>query len=662
MRYLLGIDTGGTYTDAALLDESLRVLASAKALTDRDDLLRCVTDAACQVVTGDIAPHIGLVSLSTTLATNALVEHQQSPVCLILIGYPSETLNRAGLREALAGDPVVFVAGGHTPFGDEKATLDLESARREITRHAPLVSAFAVSGYFAVRNPEHERQITSLVQSLTDCPVSCGHELSSNLDAPRRALTTLLNARLIPLLQSLILAVRAMLEEQGIRAPMMVVKGDGSLVRYDVALAHPVETILSGPAASVVGARHLAEVRDVVVADMGGTTTDIAVLRNGQPVLDPDGATVGGWRTMVEAIQVQTYGLGGDSEIHFDMEGNGPVGPRRIVPLCLMAQQYPRVLESLREEWAGPEIRGLPARFVMRRNRLPKETESLSRNQKRVLDRLDGDPMPLRELFREQTLERPLDRLIERGLVLVSGLTPSDVAHALGLQSGWCREASDLAIRIWRRRVEFDIQAHWDDDQSFARHILRRITLRATQCVMSTALGEGTSGHAVARLVEAALGRVDGSNLLKLKPQLQCPLVGIGAPASTYFPDVAERLNTTLVVPPNADVANAVGAVVGCVMFRAHAHITPLDQVRCRVHAPNGMSDFQDLEVAAVWASEQVRAHARSEARLAGADEVELQVHREDNVAEDTAGLKVFFGSEISATAFGRPRIAVTTG
>ena len=197
---------------------------------------------------------------------------------------------------------------------------------------------------------------------MTGLPVTCAHELTSNLDAPRRALTALLNARLIPQIQNLILAVRGQMTALGLDCPLMVVKGDGSLIKDEVALTCPVETILSGPAASVVGAQALSREADIVVSDIGGTTTDIAVLRGGRPVLSEDGAVVGGWRTMVEAISVHTFGLGGDSEVRLAEEpwsakagrggnsGGGPgleVGPRRVVPLSLLAQQYPSVLETL---------------------------------------------------------------------------------------------------------------------------------------------------------------------------------------------------------------------------------------------------------------------------------------------------------------------------
>ena len=275
MSILLGIDTGGTYTDAVLYSENQGVFASAKALTTKHNLAIGIANALEAILKPGLAK-IELVSLSTTLATNAIVEGQGSPICLLLLGYPTNALQLAGLGEALGSDPVVFIAGGHTINGDEQTSLDLEATRRAILEYAPKVTAFAISGYFAVHNPTHELAVRELARQLTGLPVTCGHELTSNLNAPRRALTAALNARLIPFLQQLILSVKNTLEEKGISAPLMVVKGDGSLVEAQVALERPVETILSGPAASVMGARYLSGEEDVIVVDMGGTTTDIA--------------------------------------------------------------------------------------------------------------------------------------------------------------------------------------------------------------------------------------------------------------------------------------------------------------------------------------------------------------------------------------------------
>ena len=200
-----------------------------------------------------------------------------------------------------------------------------------------------------MRNLVHEVCLRDLVDEICGLPVTCSHELSDRLDAPRRALTSVLNARLIPLITQLIEAVGTMMSNEGLRAPLMVVRGDGSLVKAEVALSRPVETVLSGPAASMVGGRHLAAVDDSLVVDMGGTTTDIAVLDDGRPRLRDDGASVGGWRTMVRAVAAHTVGLGGDSEVGFAADGSCRVGPRRAWPMCLLATRYPKVLEQLSE-------------------------------------------------------------------------------------------------------------------------------------------------------------------------------------------------------------------------------------------------------------------------------------------------------------------------
>src|SRR5262249_1735799 len=118
-------------------------------------------------------PEVAMVGPSPTLATNAIVEGHASPICLLLAGYEPAALDRAGLRQALGGDPVVFIAGGHGPTGDEQHALDLSAAADAIRLHAPKVAAFAVSAMFSVRNPAHEIALRQLVRELTDLPVSC---------------------------------------------------------------------------------------------------------------------------------------------------------------------------------------------------------------------------------------------------------------------------------------------------------------------------------------------------------------------------------------------------------------------------------------------------------------------------------------------------------
>jgi len=233
-QILLGIDTGGTYTDAVLFTYKDGVVAKAKSLTTKHDLAIGIAGSVDTVLEAqpDATNDIALVSVSTTLATNALVEGKGGSVGLVMIGFSEADMEKAGLREALGVDPVVFIPGGHDVQGNEKP-LDMGLLDAFIAEQGPKVSGFAIAGYFAVRNASHELTVKKFLVENTGLPVTCSHELSSKLGGPKRALTTLLNTRLIPVIKDLILATQSHLEKTGITAPLMVVRGDGALVRYN---------------------------------------------------------------------------------------------------------------------------------------------------------------------------------------------------------------------------------------------------------------------------------------------------------------------------------------------------------------------------------------------------------------------------------------------
>lgn len=681
MPVLLGLDTGGTYTDAVLFDPDRgAVLASAKALTTKHDLVVGLRNAV-EAVLPESPADIALVCLSTTLATNAIVEGHGSPIGLLLLGYDPKALERAGLGMALGADPVTFIQGGHTALGDEQAPLDLEAARRAVLAQASRVAAFAVSGFFSVRNPAHEIAVRSLIRDLTDRPVTCGHELTSKLDAPRRALTTALNARLIPQLQQLIRAIGSLLAEKGVQAPLMVVKGDGSLIAAEAALGSPVETILSGPAASLVGARHLSGEAEVFVVDMGGTTTDIALLRDGRPVLASDGATVGGWKTMVEAVAVHTFGLGGDSEVRLDEAQGLRLGPRRVVPLSLLAHDHPRVVETLRRQLAEPRPETQDGRFALRQRPLESGQASFDRAQAALWQALESGPVALSDLAAGHAAERALTRLVDRGLVALAGFTPSDAAHVLGLQRSWSAEAARLGAALWtRRQMPAEEGAAAPDAEAFARRVIEQVVRQSGRTVLATALAEGEGldlGRADA-LAERLIGLgldghgldghgLDGHGLddsaaerglIDVSLKLRRPLVAIGAPVATYYPAVAERLHTRLVIPEHAGVSNAVGAVAGGVMQAVTVVITAPAEGRYRAHLPTGIRDFDTLDAAADHAIAEAKALAAEQAHRAGAVDPELKHSREDKIVRGKGGFAVFLESRIVATAFGRPRLA----
>src|ERR1700689_3984895 len=440
--YWLGLDTGGTFTDAVLLADGRRVVATAKSLTTPWDLAigigRAIRAVLDDLPAGAQRSHVTLVSVSTTLATNAVVESRFSPVCSLLIGFDDAMVERSSLQRHGAGGGGVRIQGGHIATGEEAMALDEAAVIRAVTEHEARVEAFAVAANFSVRNPAHELRARKIIRRLSKKPVTCAHELSSKLDAPRRALTAVLNARLTPQIRHLIEALSRVLVEESIDAPLMIVKGDGSLMRAQVALEYPVETILSGPAASVVGAGFLTGQRDFVVSDMGGTTTDIAVVSGGRPVIRAEGALVGGWRTMVQAVDVRTIGLGGDSEVAFDRQLRLKVGPRKAMPLSLLAHTFPETLQELR---APAELSPLPEFATQFAFRNPERDAPahISSTEKRVWEALGPGPRQVSAIVRNGAGLEALRRLADGGLATIAAFTPSDAMHVLGRQEGWNR-------------------------------------------------------------------------------------------------------------------------------------------------------------------------------------------------------------------------------
>jgi N-methylhydantoinase A/oxoprolinase/acetone carboxylase beta subunit len=437
----------------------------------------------------------------------------------------------------------------------------------------------------------------------------------------------------------------------------MVVKGDGSLMDARMALERPVETILSGPAASVIGALHLCGEKDGLVVDMGGTTTDVAVVECGVPLLNHTGARVGDWQTMVEALDIHTTGLGGDSEVRPGDDGGLVLGPRRVVPLSLLAAGWPSMLPLLESQLAG-ESDPDDARFFMRERPLGHYENGLSSTQREIWRSLGDGPMSLLEMLREVTapnyFKHCLQGLVEQGLVVPAAFTPTDAAHVLGLYSAGSVQASEIGARLWARRSGMG-------PEEFCRGVLNRVTLQAGHIVLDTALA--SEGHAnkagsdeIARLlVDRALGVGEGSVEVALR--LKRPIVGVGAPADTYLSPLAERLGTTLRVPENAGVANAVGAAVGGVVqsVRILVRRPAGPDNPYRVYSPEGVRDYLCLEDAVDKAGKTARRFARELAREAGAASVRVRMTRRDETVS-AGGDLMHLGTEIIATAMGRPR------
>ena len=266
----IGIDTGGTYTDAVIVDtHTHEVIAAAKALTTRGNLEIGVSQALGAVIQASKkqlkADQVALVCLSTTLATNALVEGMGSTVAAVLIGFSDDMVRRSNLAEAIPGAQIIRIDGGHNYDGSEICALDKTSLIEKITAITGTVDAFSVASNYSIRNPSHEQQAQHIIRDLTGRPVTASSELSNGLNGPLRALTATFNVRIISLIIELVESVRSSMHEYNIEAPLMIVKGDGSIASANSVIDKPIETILSGPAASVIGANFISNLNDFII-------------------------------------------------------------------------------------------------------------------------------------------------------------------------------------------------------------------------------------------------------------------------------------------------------------------------------------------------------------------------------------------------------------
>lgn len=554
MHYSLGIDAGGTYTDAVLVkDSDGEIVDSNKALTTYPDPLSGIKN----VIDGlnpEYLENVKLVSVSTTLSTNTILEGTGFPVALILIGdHP--------LEKELPTGHVLFASGGHNHNGEEVSPLDLEAIEKFALGVKDKVSAFAVSSYFSTRNPEHELKTRDSILELTGLPAVCGHELSQELGAYERAVTAFLNAQLIPITRQFVQSIIADIRKRGINAQLLMLKCDGSVVGIKDALQKPIETIFSGPAASLVGASYLSGLKTCAVVDVGGTSTDISSICMGVPDLSDEGAVVGGWKTRVRAIRMETTATGGDSHI-WTMNKELFLGPRRVVPLAVAAAQYPGFLNSLKRT-------PMPAREDLCENIQPTKffvrsgypAGELSKAEAEVLGAIGEEPVSLPEIkamIRKDLHPQTLDSLIKKRLVQAIGFTPTDALHVLGDYTAWYEEASRIGAERLARLMRMP-------PGEFCTAVKKRVARNMSLHLLSYIL-EGVPYTAVEKIL-------DGNYPAKFK--LGIPVVLLGGPVRAYREELKEFIDAEILVPEHAEVGNAVGALAGKGIKRVEILIRP---------------------------------------------------------------------------------------
>ncbi len=674
---VLGIDTGGTYTDGVLLEyHSRKVLASHKSLTTKRDFAIGI-EKVIEGIEIDNPAAIRMVSISTTLATNAIAEGKGKRVALLLIGYDAELVASFRMEHRFATSQFFYFAGGHDLYGREKQELDLPSILAKVNEVKNQVDAIAVSSYFSPLNPEHENRVYEAISSICDLPIVLGHQLSTKLGSIERATTAALNASLLAVLQDFIIAVRRAMENRNIHAPLMVVRGDGTLMSDEFAARTPVETIHSGPAASSMGGRFLSRLNDALILDVGGTTTDIALVEDGVVAVSEEGATVGDYKTAVKAANMLSIAIGGDSHVTLHRDAGIVVGPERVTPLAYLAWKYPGVKKQLqalsRKTWAQAGPDWLEYWYLLRE---PQDEKLLDSAQVRSLvEFLRDGPQAIPSILRHLNLlhvgQMGGRELWRQEILGKSGLTCTDLMHIEGTYNLWDAEASRVALDIFAhyqyREPDEVRQEIWELVNEMICHAVitflsgKKLEISAGHKVPSASLGERDTNERISPKDEDIGRWFFYNSIYSFHPQLETsvrlrhPVIGIGAPASIMLDRTANALHTELVLPKNHDVANAVGAIAGSVMVVEELLVYPrfnevgLDVLGFYVQASDERYEFEELEDALTKARSLAEERALGAAIRSGADNPQV-------VLEMTSdGLDTY---RVSAKAMGNPRLA----
>ena len=539
--YVIGIDTGGTYTDAVVLDRRTgRVLAGAKVPTTAHDPALAIGRGLEEVLTRSaVTPErIELITVSTTLATNALVEDKGAEVGLFVIGHD----NRLHIPAA----DMRFIPGGHKAKGVEAEPLGMEFLLQGITKMKGHVDAYAVCALLAFEDPTHELIAAKAVELLDPKPVFCSHQASSRPGMQERAATAVLNARLLPVMRAFLHSIAQSMQRLGLSCPVRIVRGDCRSMDLEQALRNSSATVASGPAATALFGVRAAAGGTALIVDVGGTTTDITLIRDGSPVIREEGMTIGSWRTHVRAVEMYTVGLGGDSLVRVE-NGAFSLGPARVVP---MSQAHLHLdgadLDSMERPaaWLGADMRGQCVQLA----------PGVEPGDDQVLNWLakhgPATPWRLRQelAMAESRLEKAIARRQSARQVITCGFTPTDALHVLGrLNLGNAKPALEGA-RVLSALLGLTPEA-------FCEQVLEKAHSTIATTILC-ALGSREVGPALAGFLHQA----EPNALLDITIRVRPRIIGIGAAAPYLLPEVAARLGTEAVFPEHYEVGNALGA------------------------------------------------------------------------------------------------------
>ena len=665
MKTGIGIDTGGTYTDAVIYNfENKEILGTVKTLTTKNDLSVGILNAIDGLPI-DLVRQAEIVSLSTTLATNACVEDKGGRAKLIFFGGNRKVIDELGGKYGLPPSKDIYIQESFTRFsGEIEQEPDWELFGRQLEKGFDNFDGIGIIEMNAMRNGAVvEKRAKEIFQTKHDIPVVCGHELFSELNCLQRGSSTLLNAGLFPVIKEFLSAVKKALAIRNINATLVIVRSDGSMMSEEYASFRPVETLLCGPAASTIGGTLLTGDPNSIIIDMGGTTTDIALVKNGVPVTVVEGVAIGKWKTFVDGLYIKTIGLGGDSAIHY----NGKklyLEDYRVTPLCVAAKRYPAVVDSLKRLEKRKHTYFLYEHYMLVRD--ISENARYTDEEKAFCHVLNEKPLLISEAAEaigKDIYTLDIKRLLKDDVVQICGMTPTDVMHIKGDFNDFCSEASLLGAEIAAYNLDISIQKYCDlvyDEvkRKLYVNIMKALLESKYPDYLKSGINKDFERFINGYYEAAKTGERD--DLLSIMFRTEYSLTGIGAPVHVFLNDVAKLLCAKATLPKHYEVANALGAIAGSISASHSVEIMPDNNeegtANYIVFGNDKNRFFNEMEDAIDFAASEAKNGAKAEAIKRGATgrlTVTLDVNRHDGEAKTCL---VYLGTTVTARAVGAIR------
>ena len=587
----IGIDTGGTCTDAVVYDmESREILASGKTLTTKSNLETGIANVL-DLLPQDLLEKADILSLSTTLATNTCVENKGCRAKLLIIGTTDDMIKRiqtylhdygitdTSLMIVLDAKVENLFSNPYDPDWDE-----LERTAPELFADCDAIGI--VQTFPSYNGGRFELTALKVLKRCLNIPITLAFDICRETDFIKICTSTLLNARLIPLISDFMKAVHNVMQARGLNIPLSIVRSDGTLMSEEMARTCPVETLICGPAASVVGGYELTHEQDAVIVDMGGTTTDLALIRSGEPLRVQKGIHIGQYQTSIKGLDVWPVSLGGDTAVRFN-DGELVLDQVRIIPVSILASQYENVLPELT---AFTEKRTLPTcgdyEFMVLQRDISHKT-GYTESEQAACEALKEKPLLLQDFAKKtgrSIYHLGIARLEQEGIIIRSGLTPTDMMVLRGNLDLYDETAArtlvdyaalmtslepdevldriyDLVIRRMYKNISYFLMKHqYPKNRLFSSFEEAEPLLDIYYEQARSRFPQKKTVPEKAAAYPVAKKAAPGDGLINIGITTDLPLIAIGAPTYVFLPEAAKLLGTRAIIPPYSHVANALGA------------------------------------------------------------------------------------------------------